>query len=363
MQSNPIARKNGKKALITGITGQDGSYLAEFLLSKGYEVSGLMRRSGQGPNPRLQNFQDKINIVYGDLTDPASLALTLNEIKPDEIYNLGAQSFVALSWDSPQYTMKSTGQGAANMLDMMRQITPDARFYQASSSEMFGEVLESPQNEETCFNPQSPYGVAKVSAHFYTKVMNESFNLDAVSGILFNHESPRRGIEFVTRKITYAIANIIHGKQEKISLGNIESKRDWGYAPEYIEAMWKMLQQDTSKGDNFCYVISTGETYTIKHFVEKAFAIVDRQIQWEGEGVDEKGLDKKTGELLVDVNPEFFRPAEVKLLVGDSTKAREKLGWTPRISLDEMIKRMVMYDIYLVEKNLPLYTPEPSPFL
>jgi len=352
-----------KKALITGTTGQDGSYLAEFLLSKGYDVYGMVRRNSQGHNPRIENIQNKIKIVHGDLTDSASLVLIIDKIKPDEVYNLGAQSFVKLSWDSPQYTTSCTGQGAANLLNVIRQIKPDTKFYQASSSEMFGKVLESPQTEKTPFNPMSPYGVAKTFAHHYTIMMNRSYDLYAISGILFNHESPRRGLEFVTRKITYSVANILKGKQKKISLGNLNAERDWGYAPDYIKAMWLMLQQESAKNENSIYVISTGKKHTIREFVEMAFNAVGINIEWKGEGIKEKGYDLKTGNVLVDVNPNYFRPAEVESLVGDSSKAREKLGWEPKINIKDMVKKMVEHDLNIVENKLSPYTTEPNPFL
>lgn len=352
-----------KKALITGVTGQDGSYLAEFLLTKGYEVYGMTRRNSQGINPRVNHLQNKIKFVNGDLTDPASLVLLVNGIQPDEIYNLGAQSFVGLSWDSPQSTTGSTAQGAANILDIMRQIKPNTKFYQASSSEMFGKVKETPQTEETPFFPRSPYGVAKTFAHHYTIMMNESYDLFAISGILFNHESPRRGVEFVTRKITEGVANIIKGYQEKISLGNLNAERDWGYAPDYIKAMWLMMQQESAKDDNSTYVIANGKKHSVRDFVEMVFKAVDINIGWRGKNKDEQGYNKKNEKVLIEVNPEYFRPAEVELLEGDYTKTKEKLGWEPETNLEKMVELMVKHDIYIVENKLPVYTPEPSPFL
>jgi GDPmannose 4,6-dehydratase len=320
-----------KKALITGITGQDGSYLAELLLSKGYEVYGLNRRTSTPNQSRLAGIIDQIHMVSGDLLDPYSLYQAILEVQPDEIYNLAAQSFVKASWEQPMFTGESTALGVTRMLDAMRMAKPDAKFYQASSSEMFGKVQEIPQVETTPFWPRSPYGVAKVYGHWITVNYRESYDLFAVSGILFNHESPRRGLEFVTRKITNTVAKIKYGKAEKIYLGNPDAKRDWGYAKDYVEMMHLMLQQD--KPDDF--VIATGETHLVSEFVEKAFAVAGIA-DWESK--------------VVWNDPRYTRPAEVEHLIGDPTKAKKILGWEPKTSFDELVRIMVESDLEL-ERN------------
>lgn len=340
-----------KTALITGITGQDGSYLAEFLLDKGYEVYGLFRRGSTNTTERIEHLleeraeQDKkLHLVYGDMTDSMNLVRLMLEIQPDEIYNLAAQSHVAVSFEEPEYTANADGIGVLRILEAVRVagLTEKTRIYQASTSELFGKVAEIPQKETTPFHPRSPYGVAKLYGFWITKHYREAYNMYAVNGILFNHESERRGETFVTRKITLAVANILKGKQEKLYLGNMNAKRDWGYAKDYVECMWLMLQQD--KPEDF--VIATGETRTVREFVERAFACAGVTIRWEGEGVNEKGIDAATGKVLVEVSPEFFRPAEVDLLLGDPTKAREVLGWNPRkTSFDELVRRMVEHDL------------------
>jgi GDPmannose 4,6-dehydratase len=313
-----------KRALITGITGQDGSYLAELLLDKGYEVFGLVRRSSTESNDRLEGVLSRITLVGGDLLEPSSMLDALDLAKPDEVYNLAAQSFVAESWHEPVYTGEVTGLGVTRLLETIRRAAPHVRFYQASSSEMFGKVAETPQRESTPFHPRSPYGVAKVYGHFITMNYRESFGLHASSGILFNHESPRRGFEFVTRKITNAVARIKHGLQDELRLGNLDAQRDWGFAGDYVEAMWLMLQQD-APGD---YVVATGETHTVREFCEVAFARV--------------GLDWQR---YVVVDEQLYRPAEVDVLLGDPTKAREVLGWSPKVTFRELVEMMVDADL------------------
>lgn len=333
-----------KHALITGITGQDGSYLAELLLSKNYEVYGLIRRKSKVDYGNCEHIKDKIHWLYGDVTDLISIQNAITESKPDEVYNLAAQSFVKESWNTPTTTSTINALGCGNVLDAIRLLKPDAKFYQASTSEMFGKVQAIPQNENTPFYPRSPYGVAKLYAHWLTINYRESYGLFACSGILFNHESERRGKEFVTRKITDCVAKIKKGLHDHIELGNLNSKRDWGHSKDYVKAMWLMLQQD--KPDDF--VISTGTTRTIKEFVEKAFSYAGYNIVWQGEGVNEIGIDANTNKVLVKVNPEFFRPAEVDLLVGDPSKAETKLNWKREISFDDMVKNMVENDMKLI---------------
>lgn len=321
-----------KKALITGITGQDGSYLAEFLLNKGYKVSGLVRRLS---TPNVQNFQhifDKIKLIPGDLLDQASLADAIVEAEPDEVYNLAAQSFVKASWSQPVLTGEFTALGVTRMLDAVRQVNKKIRFYQASSSEMFGKVTETPQKETTRFYPRSPYGVAKVYGHYITVNYRESYDMFAVSGILFNHESPRRGLEFVTRKISNAVARISLGKQKTLELGNLDSKRDWGFAGDYVEAMWLMLQQD--EADDF--VIATGENHSVLEFVELAFEAVGIS-NWR--------------DYVQPNKTEYLRPAEVENLIGDFSKAKDKLGWSPKTSFSELVKMMVEADLELEKRN------------
>ena len=319
-----------KKALITGVTGQDGSYLAELLLDKGYEVYGMVRRTSTVRYERIRHIQDKINIVQGDLLDQTSLTRALSEIRPHEVYNLAAQSFVPTSWNQPVFTGDVTGLGATRMLEAIHTVDPSMRFYQASSSEMFGKVQEKIQTETTPLYPRSPYGVAKVYAHWITINYRESYNIFAVSGILFNHESPRRGLEFVTRKVAYHAAKIKLGLTHEIRLGNMDSQRDWGFAGDYVEAMWLMLQQD--KPDDF--VIATGRTHTIERLVEVAFQCVD--LDWKNYVVqDEK----------------FMRPAEVDLLVGDSTKAKNILGWEPEVRFEQLIQMMVESDLERLKKD------------
>ena len=336
-----------KRALITGITGQDGSYLAELLLEKGYKVYGLMRRKSVVDYGNADHIKDKIEFIYADMTDLISLINAMQTSQADEVYNLAAQSFVATSWEQPLATAQIDALGVTNLLEAIRTVKPSARFYQASTSEMFGLVQEVPQKETTPFYPRSPYGVAKLYGHWITKNYRESYNLFACSGILFNHESERRGKEFVTRKIKDGVARIKLGLQDHIELGNMDSKRDWGHSKDYVRAMWLMLQQD--KPDD--YVIATNETRTVREFVEKAFACAGIEVKWEGTGVDEIGIDQTTGKTIVKVNPKFFRPAEVDLLIGNPQKAESALGWKREISFAELVERMVKNDLELVQKE------------
>ena len=339
-----------KRALITGITGQDGSYLAELLLGKGYEVWGIIRRSSSFNTQRIEHlYQDphqvdvRLRLVYGDLNDSSSLNRLLREIKPDEIYNLGAQSHVRVSFDVPEYTGEIVALGATRLLEAMREAGVSARYYQASSSEMFGQAAEVPQRETTPFHPRSPYACAKVYAFSITRNYREAYGLFAVNGILFNHESPRRGETFVTRKITRAAGRIRHGLQEKLFLGNLGAKRDWGYAPEYVEAMWRMLQVEEPDD----YVVATGETHTVREFCAEAFRVAGFELEWTGEGREERGVDKATGRVLVEVDPRYFRPAEVDLLLGDPSKAKRVLGWEPKVTFRELVRTMVEADLEL----------------
>ena len=337
-----------KNALITGINGQDGSYLAELLLEKGYNVYGLMRRKSVVDYGNVEHIKDKIHFIYADMTDVVSLINAMEVSQADEVYNLAAQSFVATSWEQPLATANIDALGVTNMLEAIRKVKPSARFYQASTSEMFGLVQEIPQTEKTPFYPRSPYGVAKLYGHWITKNYRESYNMFECSGILFNHESERRGKEFVTRKITDAVARIKLGVQDHLELGNMDSKRDWGHSKDYVYAMWLMLQQDEPDD----YVIATNETRTVREFVVTAFAKAGIDIEFEGSGVDEVGKDKATGKVVVKVNKNFFRPAEVDILIGNPAKADAKLGWVRHISFDELVERMVKNDLALVEKEI-----------
>ncbi|HPC35534.1 MAG TPA: GDP-mannose 4,6-dehydratase [Candidatus Marinimicrobia bacterium] len=343
-----------KKALITGITGQDGSYLSELLLEKGYEVHGIIRRSSSFNTGRIDNLfnnpdtHDKTFFLhYGDMTDSSNLNRILEKVQPDEIYNLAAQSHVKVSFEVPEYTAEVDGIGVLRFLDAIKEMGLNTKFYQASSSELYGKVQEMPQTEITPFYPRSPYGVAKLYAYWIVKNYREAYNLFACNGILFNHESPRRGGTFVTRKITRAAARIKLGLQDKLYLGNLNAKRDWGYAPEYCEGMWLMLQQD--KPDDF--VLATGETHTVREFCTLAFKELDIELEWHGENKNEKGIDKNTGKIIVEVDPGYYRPTEVDILIGDASKAREKLGWQPKIKFEELIKIMVDADFKKVKKR------------
>lgn len=337
-----------KVALITGITGQDGSYLAELLLGKGYEVHGIIRRHSTVCTDRIDHvlenkeFKKRFFWHYGDLTDSSNLSLLMMKIKPDEVYNLAAQSHVAVSFEVPEYTAEATGVGTIRLLEAIRQSGCNCRYYQASTSELYGGLPgTAPQSEKTPFYPKSPYGAAKLYSYWITVNYRESYDMFTCNGILFNHESPRRGDNFVTRKITLAVANICAGKQEKLSLGNMDAKRDWGFAGDYVEGMWLMLQQE-KPGD---YVLATNETHTVREFVEMSFKEVGITIEWKGSGVEEKGYDMETGHLLVDVDPQFYRPAEVELLWGDSSKAEKELGWKRKVNFPELVAMMVDEDM------------------
>jgi len=345
-----------KKALITGVTGQDGAYLAEFLLNKGYEVHGIKRRASSFNTDRVDHlYQDphekkqRFFLHYGDMTDSMNLVRLIQQIEPDEVYNLAAQSHVAVSFESPEYTADTVGTGALRILDAIRisGLEKKTRYYQASTSELYGEVQEIPQTEKTPFYPRSPYAVAKLYAYWITVNYREAYGMYACNGILFNHESPIRGETFVTRKITRAISRIKLELQDKLYLGNLSAKRDWGHAKDYVEMQWLMLQQD--QPDDF--VIATGVQYSVRDFVNKAAAAVDIEMEWKGEGVDEKGYNKATGECIVEVDPRYFRPTEVETLLGDPTKAKEKLGWVPKITLQEMVTEMVENDMMIAKRD------------
>lgn len=343
-----MVKKNKKKALITGITGQDGSYLAELLLEKGYEVHGVIRRASTFNTGRIDHlYKDPhINGVhlflhYGDLSDSSNISRLIEKIKPDEIYNLGAQSHVRISFDIPEYTSDIVGLGALRILDAIRDTGIKTKYYQASSSEMFGKELEIPLKETTPFYPRSPYGCAKVFAYWITKNYRESYDLFATNGILFNHESERRGETFVTRKITRGLARIKLGKDEKLFLGNLDAKRDWGHARDYVYGMWLMLQQKTPDD----YLLATNETHTVREFAEKVAKHLGFDLVWKGKRVQEKGIDKKTGKTIIEIDPKYFRPAEVDILLGDYSKAKKMLGWEPKIKFDELARLMAMSDL------------------
>lgn len=345
-----------KKALITGITGQDGSYLAELLLSKGYLVWGIIRRSSSFNTGRLEAiYQDphvenqRLSLLYGDLNDASSLNKILKNVRPDEIYNLGAQSHVKVSFDIPEYTAEVSGVGTVRLLEAMREMGLDARFYQASSSELYGNVSEIPQRETTHFYPRSPYAAAKAYAFYITRNYREAYGMFAVNGILFNHESPRRGETFVSRKITRALGRIKHGLQDRLYLGNLDAKRDWGFAGDYVEAMWRMLQAD--RPDD--YVIATGEAHSVREFCELAFSYAGIPLKWQGSGEEEKGTDY-SGRVLVAVDPRYFRPTEVDLLLGDSAKARKEIQWNPKVDFCSLVHRMVESDEVLAKSEKKL---------
>jgi GDPmannose 4,6-dehydratase len=335
------------RALLTGITGQDGSYLAEFLLEKGYEVHGIIRRSSTFNTGRIEQvYQDphhhgKLHLHYGDLSDGSNMARLIARIAPEEVYHLGAQSHVRVSFDIPEYTGDITGLGTLRILEALRETGVPAKFYQASSSEMFGRALEIPITEKTPFYPRSPYGCAKVYSYWIVKNYREAYNLFACNGILFNHESPRRGATFVTRKITRGLSRIKLGKEEKLYMGNLDAKRDWGYAKDYIRAMWLMLQQPASDD----YVIATNECHSVREFIEKAASLLGYKIAWKGKGIDEKGIDANTGKILIEIDPHYFRPSEVDILQGDYTKAKTKLGWEPEVRFEALVKLMVDADL------------------
>ncbi len=345
-----------KRAFVTGVTGQDGSYLAELLLEKGYEVYGLVRRKSRLDFGNLEGTaaKEKVHFIFGDITDMSAMIRAISESQPDEVYNLAAQSFVAQSFREPIASANITGVAAANILEAIKTIKPDARYYQASTSEMFGGCIEDQGDnftgytEKSFFHPRSPYGVAKLYAHWITRNYREGYNMFACSGILFNHESERRGLEFVTRKITDAVARIKLGAQDHLELGNMDAKRDWGHSRDYVRAMWLMLQQDKPQD----YVIASHETHTVREFVELAFKSVGTEIRWNGSGVDETGTDAATGKVIVKINPKFYRPAEVDLLLGDPSKAESELGWKREVSFEKLVSLMTENDIALVEKEL-----------
>ncbi len=332
-----------KVALITGITGQDGSYLAELLLEKGYKVHGLVRRTSNFNLQRIQHLED-LQLHQGDLSDSVSIKSIMNLVQPDEVYNLAAMSHVKASFEMPEYTADVDGVGVLRMLEAIRHHCPEARFYQASTSELYGKIQETPQSEKTPFYPRSPYGVAKLYAYWAVVNYRESYNLFASNGILFNHESPRRGETFVTRKITLAVARIKASLQDKLLIGNLDAKRDWGYAKDFVEGMWRILQH--SIPDDF--VLATGVTTSVRKFIESAFTAVDIQVEWKGQGLDEKGIDSKTGRVIVEISPEYFRPAEVDLLIGNPAKAKEQLNWVPQTSLEQLVQMMVEHDLKII---------------
>jgi len=341
-----------KTAFITGITGQDGSFLAELLLEKDYKVYGLVRRTSLFNRQRIENIinnypKERFELCYGDLSDSSSLNRIIEKIDPNEIYNLGAQSHVQVSFQVPENTSDVNGIGTLRLLDTIREIGINPKFYQASSSELYGKVLEVPQTESTPFYPRSPYACSKAFAYYITQNYREAYNLFACNGILFNHESHRRSENFVTRKITLSLAKIFFGLQEKLILGNLDAKRDWGYAKDYVEAMWLILQQDTPDD----YVIATGQNHSVREFVEIATKEFGYNIEWKGKGDKEKGYDKKSGDLLVEVSPKYYRPTEVETLLGDCSKAKKKLGWKPSITFHELVKIMVKYDLEYVRKQ------------
>ncbi|HHY74160.1 MAG TPA: GDP-mannose 4,6-dehydratase [Bacillus bacterium] len=346
-----------KRALITGITGQDGAYLAEFLLKKGYEVHGIKRRASSFNTDRIDHlYQDpheqdvNFYLHYGDLTDSTNLIRIMKEVQPDEIYNLAAQSHVQVSFETPEYTANSDALGTLRLLEAIRilGLTEKVKFYQASTSELYGKVQEIPQTEKTPFYPRSPYAAAKLYGYWITVNYREAYNMFTCNGILFNHESPVRGETFVTRKITRAVARIKLGLQDKLYLGNLDSKRDWGFAGDYVEAMWLILQQEEPED----FVIATGETHTVREFVERAFNEVGIEIEWQGKGIDEKGIDKSTGNILLEIDPRYFRPTEVDLLLGDPSKAKQKLGWEPKVTFQKLVKMMVEKDLEAAKKDV-----------
>ena len=338
-----------KKALITGATGQDGGYLAKLLLEQGYEVYGTYRRSASTNLWRLEELgiADQIKLVSFDLLEYSNIRRVIEKVQPDEFYNLAAQSFVATSFEQPLYTADVDGLGVTRILESIRDVNPQIRFYQASTSEMFGLVQQTPQSEKTPFYPRSPYGVAKLYAHWMTVNYRESYQMHASSGILFNHESPMRGQEFVTRKITTSFARIKHGLQQTLELGNLDALRDWGFAGDFVEGMWLMLQQPTADD----YVLATGVTTKVRDFVQTAASVAGFELEWQGSGVDEIGIDSKSGQTLVKINPDFYRPAEVELLLGDPSKAKTSLGWNPKVKLPELVQMMVEADLNRVGQN------------
>ncbi len=359
-----------KKALITGITGQDGSYLAELLLEKGYEVHGLIRRSSSFNTSRIDHiYQDpheahrRLFLHYGDLNDASSLNRILRLVNPEEIYNLGAQSHVKVSFDTPEYTGEVTGLGSVRLLEAIRELRIRPKIYQASSSEMYGLAREVPQSEATPFYPRSPYAAAKVYAFWMTVNYREAYSLFAANGILFNHESPRRGETFVSRKITHAVGRIVHGLQDRLYLGNLEARRDWGFAKDYVEAMWRVLQRDRPED----YVVATGESHTVREFCERAFRRAGFQIEWRGSGLEEKGSERRSGKVLIEIDPAYLRPTEVDHLRGDASKARERLGWAPTVTFEQLVDLMVDADLEAAAREArsrgKAASADPSPIL
>jgi GDPmannose 4,6-dehydratase len=344
---------NNNKALITGITGQDGSYLAELLLEKGYEVHGIIRRSSSFNTGRIdhiindEKYKDQFFFHHGDVTDASNLNRILEKTEPDEIYNLAAQSHVKVSFEIPDYTAQVDALGTLRFLDAIRETRIETKFYQASTSELFGKVQETPQTEKTPFYPRSPYGVAKLYAYWIIVNYREAYDLFACNGILFNHESPRRGETFVTRKITIAAARIKEGYQKKVYLGNLEAKRDWGYAPEYVEGMWQVLQQEKPQD----YILATGETHSVREFTDLVFKELEMDLDWDGEHENTKGIDKKTGQVRIEIDPSYYRPTEVDMLLGDATKAKNEIGWEPKVKFEELVKIMTIADWEKVKKH------------
>jgi GDPmannose 4,6-dehydratase len=343
-----------KVALISGITGQDGSYLTELLLEKGYDVHGIIRRASSFNTFRIDHLYEREDLLnkrlflhYGDLTDSSNLNRLVEKVNPDEIYNLGAQSHVQVSFEVPEYTAEVDAIGTLRFLDAIRETGVNTRFYQASTSELYGKVQEVPQNENTPFYPRSPYAVAKLYAYWIIVNYREAYNIFACNGILFNHESERRGKTFVTRKISVGVSQIVNGNQQMLLLGNLNARRDWGYAPEYVEGMWKMLQVDQPED----FVLATNKTHTVKEFVEEAFRVLGEDISWQGTGINEKGILKSTGKAVVGIDPRYFRPTEVDLLIGDYSKAREKLGWEPKITFKELVRIMVESDFQKISNR------------
>lgn len=341
-----------KTALITGVTGQDGSYLSELLLEKGYKVYGIQRKASLPNTARIDHIYDNdkypnFSTIYGDLSDSLSINRIINQTKPDEIYNLGSQSHVKVSFEIPEYTANITGIGALRILEIIRDQKTPIKYYQASSSEMFGKVLANPQDENTPFNPQSPYGLAKLFAYYATKIYRDGYGIFAANGILFNHESPRRGVTFVTRKITLGLARVKLGLQKTLKLGNLDSKRDWGYAKDYVEGIWKIIQQ--AKPDDF--VLATGETHTVREFVEEVGKFLGYHLIWKGKGIKEKGIDKKTNKVIIEIDPIYFRPTEVDLLLGNPKKAKKILGWKPKVTFKKLAEIMAKSDYDLIKKN------------
>ncbi|PIQ69039.1 MAG: GDP-mannose 4,6-dehydratase [Candidatus Taylorbacteria bacterium CG11_big_fil_rev_8_21_14_0_20_46_11] len=345
-----MPKKTSKKAIISGITGQDGSYLAELLLEKGYEVYGLQRRASLPNTERIDHLYGKkgFNMTYADLSDSSNLLRVIKKIEPDEFYNLGAQSHVGVSFDVPEFTVNTNALGPLRILETIRNLSLPIRYYQASSSEMFGKVLETPQKETTPFNPQSPYGLSKVFAYHITKIYRTGYSIFASNGILFNHESPRRGQNFLTRKVTMGLSRISLGLQDTLRLGNLDAKRDWGYSKDYVEAIWKILQQK-NPGD---FLIATGETHSVREWVEEVGMHLNMDIKWKGKGLQEKGIDTKTGKIVIEIDPIHFRPNEVDLLLGDSSKTQKLLNWKPKTTFSALAKLMTEADLIYVQKEV-----------